>query len=64
MNTQTVKEQLRSLRLPTAANELDEMLSSSNRVVNLEWLSELLQRELDQRRENSLRARIKAKSVS
>jgi DNA replication protein DnaC len=60
MNTQTVKEQLRSLRLATAANELDEMLSSSNRAVNLEWLSELLQRELDQRRENSLRARIKA----
>jgi DNA replication protein DnaC len=60
MNTQTIKSQLQALRMTTAANELEDMLASSKRAVNLEWLADLLQREIDQRRENNLRARIKA----
>lgn len=60
MNIEIVRSQLRDLRLPVAAQEVTEVLADQKKAVSLGWLSDLLQRELDARRENSLRARIKA----
>jgi len=60
MNTQTIKSQLRILRLSTAASEMDEVLSKSSSAPDLNWVCNLLQREIDQGRENSLQARIRA----
>lgn len=60
MNIQTIKSQLRALRLSTAAKEIDEILTSNSTAPNLSWVCELLQRELDQRRENTIQSRIKA----
>jgi DNA replication protein DnaC len=59
MNIDTVKTQLRQLRLGAAANELDEVLISHKKAVSLTWLSDLLDRELTARKENSLKLRIK-----
>lgn len=60
MNIEIVRSQLRDLRLPVAAQEVETVLADQKKAVSLDWISELLQRELDARRENSLRARIKA----
>ncbi|MHB8482254.1 MAG: ATP-binding protein [Nitrospiria bacterium] len=59
MNVETVKSQLKTLRLSTASKEIDDILSKHKKAVNLTWLAELLERELDSRKENALRGRIK-----
>jgi DNA replication protein DnaC len=57
MNIETVKTQLCSLRLSAAARELEQVLLQHKKAVNLDWLSDLLARELDSRRSNALRLR-------
>ena len=42
MNIETVKSQLRELRMKIAASELDEVLRSQKKTVALDWLSLLL----------------------
>jgi DNA replication protein DnaC len=59
MNVDAIKTQLKTLRLATAAKELDEVLSTHKKAVSLTWLSDLLDRELTARKENSLKLRIK-----
>lgn len=59
MNVETVKNQLQSLRLSAASREIDDILGKHKKAVNLEWIAELLQREIDSRKENALKARIK-----
>lgn len=59
MNVDVVKTQLKALRLAAAAKEIDEVLTTHKKAVSLTWLADLLDRELNARRENSLRARIK-----
>jgi DNA replication protein DnaC len=60
MNIETIQAQLKGLRLPVAAAEIETVLAKQNKAVSLGWVSELLQREQDARRENSLNARIRA----
>ena len=55
----TVKTQLKQLRLGTAASELDEVLATHKKAVSLTWVSELLERELAARKQNALKTRIK-----
>jgi DNA replication protein DnaC len=59
MALEVVKEQMRRLLLTTAANELEETLSKQKKAVSMGWLSELLEKELDSRRANSIAKRIK-----
>lgn len=59
MNVETIKTQLKSLRLATASRDIDDILAKHKKAVNLEWIAELLERELDGRKENALKARIK-----
>lgn len=59
MSLQVVKEQMRRLLLSTAASEIDEILARQKKAVSLGWLSELLEKELDARRANSITKRIK-----
>src|ERR1700687_3041573 len=59
MNIETVKTQLRSLRLSAAAREIEQVLLQHKKAVNLDWLSDLLERELDARRSNALKLRFK-----
>ena len=58
MNTETIKQQLRELRLKTAATEIERVLSSQKKTVSLEWLSTLLAHEVDARREHATRNRL------
>src|SRR3989338_9960673 len=58
MNIEAVKAQVRSLKLSTAARELDEVAAKHKAAVSLHWVSELLEREIDTRKENGLRKRI------
>lgn len=59
MNIDTVTQQLRTLRLPTCAAEIADVLERERKAVNLSWLSTLLEREIDARQEKALTARIK-----
>lgn len=58
MNTETIKSQLRELRMKNAAAELEEVLAAQKKTVALDWLAALLSRELDARRERSVQSRI------
>jgi DNA replication protein DnaC len=60
MDIETLRAQLKILRLPIAASEIDAVLSKQKKAVAVGWLSELLERELDARKENALRSRIKS----
>jgi DNA replication protein DnaC len=59
MNTETVRSQLKTLKLHTAAAELQEVLVQHKNAVSLSWISDLLEREIDSRREKALLTRIK-----
>ena len=59
MNIETVRNQLKSLKLYTASSELEQILSQQKKSVSLSWLSELLEHEIDSRKEKAQRARIK-----
>lgn len=58
MDLEVVRNQLRQLKLATASREIEEVLSTSKKAVNLDWISRLLEREIDARKEGSLRARL------
>lgn len=59
MSVATVESLLRTLKLTTAANELSEVLSESKSNASLGWVINLLQREVDNRKERSLQSKIK-----
>lgn len=59
MNVETVKNQLKTIKLHTAAKELESVLSEHKEAVSLTWISNLLEREIDARAEKTLMARIK-----
>lgn len=59
MNIETIRNQLKTIKLYTAALELEQVLSKHKKAVSLAWISDLLEREIDARKEKSLIARIK-----
>jgi len=59
MNTKCIKQQLSQLRLFTAEQELEAVLSEEKKAVSLNWISALLEREIEARRQKSLSKRIK-----
>ena len=58
MDLEVVRNQLRLLKLTTASREIEDVLSTSKKAVNLDWVSRLLEREIDSRKEGSLKARL------
>lgn len=58
MNVNGIQQQLKTLKLPTAAGELESVLSRHRQAVSLDWVSDLLEREIDARRERALQKRI------
>jgi len=60
MTPETVRQQLQNLRLNHSSQALEDVLTRHKKAVSLGWLSELLQLEIDQRRDAQIRARIKA----
>lgn len=59
MNVETIKEQFRELRMHTARVEFEEVLSQQKKTVHFGWISQLLEREIDARKERALQYRIK-----
>ena len=59
MSIEVLQSLLKSLRLPIAANELPCVLEESRKAINVSWAVDLLQREVDHRREGNLNRRIK-----
>lgn len=59
MNRETVKNQFKILKMLTAAGELDDVINSRKKTVHFDWLSQLLEREIDARKERALQWRIK-----
>jgi DNA replication protein DnaC len=59
MSLDTVKQQLKQVRLSHASREIDEVVEKHKKAVHLGWVTDLLEREIDSRRENTVRLRIK-----
>lgn len=59
MNVEVLGQQLQQLKLRTAASELLAVLEKNKKSVSLDWVSDLLSRELDSRKELALQARIR-----
>jgi DNA replication protein DnaC len=59
MSIETIKEQLKQVRLSHASREIDEVIEKHKKAVNLGWVADLLEREIDGRKENTIRGRIK-----
>ncbi len=60
MSVKNIESLLKTLRLPTAAKDLESILANQKKAVNTSWVEELLSREVDHRREKSLQTRIKS----
>jgi DNA replication protein DnaC len=58
MNIEGLKSQLKDLKLSTAAGEIEEVLARHKEAVDTQWVSQLLEREIDARRERALHKRI------
>lgn len=59
MTIDTIRDQFKILRLSHAAQELENILSKRKARSEIQWLSELLEIELDARRDNAVEKRIK-----
>jgi DNA replication protein DnaC len=55
-----MKTQLSTLRLATAAQELESVIEKQKKAVSLGWVAELFERELDARKAKSLKKRLLA----
>ena len=58
MNIETIRQQLKTLKLPTAERELEGVITRHKQAVTLHWVSELLEKEIDARKEKALASRI------
>jgi len=59
MNLDVIRDQLKKLRLPVAAEEIETVLEKKKKSIDVQWLSELLEIELDARNDNAIERRIK-----
>jgi DNA replication protein DnaC len=59
MTIDTIRDQFKKLRLPTAALELEGVLDKRKKSTDVQWLSELLSIELDARRDHTIERKIK-----
>ena len=62
MNVDTIKDQLRSLRLPQASLMLETILEKRKTKTEISWLSLLLEAELDQRKDNAVEKESRAQA--
>lgn len=60
MNVQSIKAQLRELRMHTAFQEIDMVVQKQNsKTIHFDWVADLLSREIDARKERAVLGRIK-----
>lgn len=59
MSIKSLESLMKELRLKTASSELKDLLKEYKSNVSLDWITDLLQREVDARKENALKMRIR-----
>jgi len=59
MNVETIRNQLQKLRLSNAATELEDVLAKYKKAVSLNWLGDLLEREIDAKKQKAMQLRMK-----
>lgn len=59
MSLEIIKQQLQQVRLWHASREIESVVEKHQKAVHLAWISELLEREIDSRKENAVKLRIK-----
>lgn len=59
MNLDTIKQQLKQVRLSHASREVDAVVEKHKKAVSVAWVTDLLEREIDGRRANMINMRIK-----
>lgn len=59
MTVDVIRDQLKKLHLPAASLELENILQKRKKSTDIQWLGELLARELDVRAENAIERRMK-----
>jgi DNA replication protein DnaC len=59
MTIDVIRDQLKTLRLPVASEGLESILEKKKKSQDLGWFSELLEMELDARKDNAIERRIK-----
>jgi DNA replication protein DnaC len=62
MIVDTIRDQLKQLRLPVASQELEGLLQKRKKTTDIQWLTELLEIELDARKDNATERRVKRAS--
>ena len=55
----TVRDQLKQLRMPVASAELETIIQKRKKNTDVQWVSELLSAELDARKDNAVEKRIR-----
>lgn len=56
------KRAVKNLKLRVASDELEEVLGKKKNTLDISWLQELLEREMDARRDHAIERRIKKQS--
>lgn len=59
MTIDVVRDQLKNLKLPRAAERLEEIVQKRKARSDIQWVSDLLEEELDARKSNAIERRIK-----
>jgi len=59
MSIKSLESLMKQLKLKTAAKDLRELLKEYESNISLDWITDLLQREVDDRKERALECRIK-----
>ena len=59
MSIKSLESLMKELRLKTASAELQDLLKEYKSNISLDWITDLLQREVDARKENALKTRIR-----
>ena len=59
MTIDVIREQLKNLRLPMASESLEAVLAKRKSRVDVQWLSELLELEIDARKDNATERRLR-----
>jgi DNA replication protein DnaC len=59
MTIDTIRDQLKTLHLSHAARELENVLAKRKTRIDVQWMAELLEAELDARKQNAIERRIK-----
>lgn len=62
MNVQIIKDQMKKLKMSAAADELENIIVKKKKNIEINWLSEVLEVELDTRNDQAIERRIKKAS--